>query len=375
MVRCTAMINPDDAKRMRISDGSNILVSSRIGDIRLPAEVTNEMMQGTICIPHGFGHHRKGTRVPIASEKPGVSVNDITDHMIIDPVTGNAAFSGQIVKVKALEGFRAVKQVTGKPLSVIYGSRTGNAEAVAVDVARMAESHDMAATVMSMDEIDLETLASFERIMIICSTYGEGEMPDNAQALWEAAQVENAVDLSSVNYSVMALGDTAYETFCQAGRDWDARLEALGAKRISERMESSVDYTDNAQTWIGKALPIITQQGDQTQRVTQASNANKTSAAGTSRDNPLTFTLTQKKALTTKGSSKETYHYVLEHEGIAQLYQAGGILNLFSENDPELVNDFAKAIGVNLKLKKNKALKSDLLETVSYTHLTLPTKA
>ncbi len=362
MVRCTAMINPDDAKRMRISDGSNILVSSRIGDIRLPAEVTNEMMQGTICIPHGFGHHRKGTRVPIASEKPGVSVNDITDHMIIDPVTGNAAFSGQIVKVKALEGFRAVKQVTGKPLSVIYGSRTGNAEAVAVDVARMAESHDMAATVMSMDEIDLETLASFERIMIICSTYGEGEMPDNAQALWEAAQVENAVDLSSVNYSVMALGDTAYETFCQAGRDWDARLEALGAKRISERMESSVDYTDNAQTWIGKALPIITQQGDQTQRVTQASNANKTSAAGTSRDNPLTFTLTQKKALTTKGSSKETYHYVLEHEGIAQLYQAGGILNLFSENDPELVNDFAKAIGVNLKLKKNKALKSDLLE-------------
>ena len=362
MVRCTAMINPDDAKRLQISDGSNILVSSRIGDIRLPAEVTDEMMAGTICIPHGFGHHRKGTRVPIASEKPGVSVNDITDHMIIDPVTGNAAFSGQIVKVRALEDYREVKQVTGKPLSVIYGTRTGNAEAVAANVARMAESHDMAASVMSMDDIDLETLASFERVMIICSTYGEGDMPDNAQALWDAAQVENVVDLSSVHYSVMALGDTAYETFCQAGRDWDRRLEELGATRISDRVESSVDYTDNAQAWMRKALPIITQQGDQTQRVTQASNADKTSAAGTSRDNPLTFTLTQKKALTAKGSTKETYHYVLEHEGIAPLYQAGGILSLFSENDPELVDDFAKAIGVNLKLKKNKALKSDLLE-------------
>ena len=362
MVRCTAMINPDDAKRLRISDGSNILVASRIGEISLPAEVTEEMMQGTICIPHGFGHHRKGTRVPIASEKPGVSVNDITDHMIIDPVTGNAAFSGQIVKVRALEDYREVKQVTGKPLSVIYGSRTGNAEAVAADVARMAESHDMAARVLSMDEIDLETLARFERVMVICSTYGEGDMPDNAQALWEAAQAEGAADLSSVHYSVMALGDTAYETFCQAGRDWDRRLEELGAKRISERVESSVDYTDNAQAWMAKALPIITKQGEQTHRVTQTSNVQKTSTAGTSRDNPLTFTLTQKKALTATGSSKETYHYVLEHEDTSQLYEAGGILNLFSENDPDLVNEFAKAIGVNLKLKKNKTLKSDLMQ-------------
>ena len=362
MVRCTAMLNPDDAKRLRISDGSDILVSSRIGDIRLPAEVTDDMMQGTICIPHGFGHHRKGTRVPIASEKPGVSVNDITDHMIIDPVTGNAAFSGQIVNVKPLEDYREVKQVTGKPLNVIYGSRTGNAEAVAADVARMAESHDMAAKVMPMDEIDLEALASFERVMIICSTYGEGDMPDNAQALWEAAQQAGDVDLSLVHYSVMALGDTAYETFCQAGKDWDARLEALGAKRISERMDSSVDYTENAQNWMQTTLPIITQQGDQTQRVTQASNAQKTTTPGTSRDNPLTFKITDKKSLTAESSSKETYHYTLEHEGIGRLYQTGGILNVFSENDPDLVKDFAKAIGVNLKLKKNKALKSDLLE-------------
>ena len=102
MVRCTAMINPNDADRLKIGDGDNISVSTRIGEIKLPAEVTDNMMVGTICIPHGFGHHRKGTRVPVASEKPGVSVNDITDHMLIDPLTGNAAFSGQLVKVKAL---------------------------------------------------------------------------------------------------------------------------------------------------------------------------------------------------------------------------------------------------------------------------------
>ena len=96
--------------------------------------------------------------------------------------------------------------------------------------------------------------------------------------------------------------------------------------------------------------------------MTQASNAQKTTTPGTSRDNPLTFKITDKKSLTAESSSKETYHYTLEHEGIGQLYQTGGILNVFSENDPDLVKDFAKAIGVNLKLKKNKALKSDLLE-------------
>ncbi|MEP1231317.1 MAG: molybdopterin-dependent oxidoreductase [Litorimonas sp.] len=361
MVRCTAMINPDDAKRLRISDGSNILVSSRIGDITLPAEVTDEMMQGTICIPHGFGHHRKGTQVPIASEKPGVSVNDITDHMIIDPVTGNAAFSGQSVKVKPLEDYQEVKNVTGKPLTILYGSRTGNAETIASDVARHAEDHDMAAKVISMDDIDIETLATLDRVMVICSTYGEGDMPDNAQALWDAASLDNATDLSGVHFSILALGDTAYETFCQAGRNWDRRLEELGAKRISDRVECSVDYTQNAESWTNTVLPLIASSGDQTRTVTQASNAGKTSLAGTSRDNPLTFTVTEKRALTHASSSKETYHYTLEHDGIAQLYQTGGILNILSTNDPNLVKDFAKEIGLNLRLKKHQTIKSDLL--------------
>ena len=364
MVRCTAMINPEDAKRLSISDGSNIMVSTRIGEIQLPAEVTDEMMLGTICIPHGFGHHRKGTRVPIASERPGVSVNDITDHMLIDPVTGNAAFSGQTVKVKALEKYQAVMDVTGKPLSILYGSRTGNAEAVASDVARLAEGHDMVANIFSMDDIDLTKLATLERVMIVCSTYGEGDMPDNAQALWDAANLDSSIDLSTVNYSVLALGDTAYETFCQAGRDWDRRLNELGATRVSDRVESSVDYTENAQLWMETAFPLISKAGDQTTRVTQPSNSQKTSAAGTSRDNPLDFTLVQKRALTENNSSKETYHYTLESDGAGQLYQTGSILNIFPSNDPELVRDFVEEIGLDLTKVENKSIEADLLESL-----------
>ena len=101
-VRCTVMINPDDAKRVQITDGEEVTVISRVGEITLPAEITDTMMPGVLSIPHGFGHNRKGTRVPNAEAKPGVSVNDITDHECIDPLTGNAAFSGQHVSLKKI---------------------------------------------------------------------------------------------------------------------------------------------------------------------------------------------------------------------------------------------------------------------------------
>ena len=109
-VRCTAMINTDDAKRLSIVDEQNVAVSSAAGEICLPAEVTDNVMPGVVSIPHGFGHTRSGTRIPHAEAKPGVSVNDITDHQHIDALTGNAAFSGLPVSVEK----------TGVALSLIH---------------------------------------------------------------------------------------------------------------------------------------------------------------------------------------------------------------------------------------------------------------
>lgn len=102
LVRCTVMIHTADAERLRIGDGDDVKVISRVGEIVLPAEITDTMMPGVISIPHGFGHGRKGTRVPNADIKPGVSVNDITDHQRIDKLTGNAAFSGQVVSMEPI---------------------------------------------------------------------------------------------------------------------------------------------------------------------------------------------------------------------------------------------------------------------------------
>lgn len=118
-VRCTAMMNLDDAKALQLVDGEDIKVRSRTGDIILPVELTSTMMPGVISIPHGFGHKQKNTRVPIADLKPGVSVNDITDHQRIDKLTGNAAFSGLPVTIEKISSQSHQQTLSGKPLSVI----------------------------------------------------------------------------------------------------------------------------------------------------------------------------------------------------------------------------------------------------------------
>jgi len=102
--KCTVMMHPKDAEKLKLTDTQNVQVSSKIGSIHIPLEITENLMPGVVSIPHGFGHIKKGIRLDIASmsKNAGVSVNDITDHNRIDPVTGNAAFSGQIVRITAL---------------------------------------------------------------------------------------------------------------------------------------------------------------------------------------------------------------------------------------------------------------------------------
>ena len=97
--RCTLQINPSDARRLGIETGNVVRVRSRVGAVELPAEVTADMMPGVVCMPHGYGHNRPGTRLDIAQQHAGVSINDLTDETVMDELTGNAALSGVPVTV------------------------------------------------------------------------------------------------------------------------------------------------------------------------------------------------------------------------------------------------------------------------------------
>jgi sulfite reductase (NADPH) flavoprotein alpha-component len=116
-----------------------------------------------------------------------------------------------------------------RTITILYGSQTGNSESVANDAAQAAKAHGLNAKVLGMDEIERDAFIGLEYLLIITSTYGEGDMPDNAQMLWEAISSDDSISLANMKYSVLALGDTSYDLFCQAGIDWDQCLAKLGA--------------------------------------------------------------------------------------------------------------------------------------------------
>jgi flavodoxin/succinate dehydrogenase/fumarate reductase-like Fe-S protein/ferredoxin len=144
-----------------------------------------------------------------------------------------------------------------RKMSILFGSQSGNSEELAAKFAKRATDYGLDATVHDMDGFDLPSLSGMKRVLIICSTWGEGEMPDNAEELWLQASADSAPNLSGVNFSILALGDTSYEFYCQSGKDWDDRLQQLGATRLLDRVDCDVDYDSSAAAWAIDALAVM----------------------------------------------------------------------------------------------------------------------
>ena len=142
-----------------------------------------------------------------------------------------------------------------RSLNILFGSQSGNSEDLAGKLAKQAKAYGLNGSVHDMDGFDLASLSGMSRVLIICSTWGEGEMPDNAEELWQQANSEAAPSLSSTHFSVLALGDTSYEFYCESGKDWDNRFETLGGIRLVDRMDCDVDYDAPAAEWVMAALP------------------------------------------------------------------------------------------------------------------------
>ncbi|MFT5605154.1 MAG: anaerobic selenocysteine-containing dehydrogenase [Paracoccaceae bacterium] len=98
--RCTAQINPRDAARLGVQDGQNVRITSRVGSLVIPAELTDALMPGVVSIPHGWGHQREGVKLEIAGQHAGVSVNDLTDELALDALSGNAALNALPVQLR-----------------------------------------------------------------------------------------------------------------------------------------------------------------------------------------------------------------------------------------------------------------------------------
>ena len=147
-------------------------------------------------------------------------------------------------------------EVADRNLTIYFGSQTGNAEELASKTAKLAKKFNLSAKVVDLGDIKPEDFTSSKRAFIITSTWGEGEMPDNSESIW-AATCESNPNLSGVNFSICAIGDTSYDEFCKAGLDWDEKFKQLGANRVHNIQLCDVDYEPEWQTWANSALQAM----------------------------------------------------------------------------------------------------------------------
>ena len=141
-----------------------------------------------------------------------------------------------------------------RSLLILYGSQSGNSEEIAINAGKFSSKNNLNPTVRAMDEVTVSDIISQTRILICCSTWGDGEQPDNAEDLWEAANSADITSLNNINFSVLALGDSSYDLFCESGKEWDNWFETKGANRIHPRVDCDVDFEEPAKMWMEQSI-------------------------------------------------------------------------------------------------------------------------
>ena len=268
----------------------------------------------------------------------------------------NGFLAGMYCQTAAPAG-AALPTVAVKPkLNVLFGSQSGNAESIAKRLAKEAKKQGYDATISALEKATPAALAQEQCALIVTSTWGEGDPPDNAVQFWEQLKAENDLKLAGLNYSVLALGDTNYQHFCGFGKTLDSRLEALGAKRILDRVDCNVDFEAGAARWqtglfealktldlVGSA-PSLNGSGNGAAPLAETAPAEE-EPLGYSRRNPFSARLLVNRKLTGEGSEKDTRHYEISLQGSGLAYEAGDALGILPTNSPELVDEMLMALG------------------------------
>ena len=268
-----------------------------------------------------------------------------------------------------------------KTISILFGTQTGNSEIVAREAEKVAKKAGLTPTVLDLSECETQTLISSPRLLIVTSTYGEGEMPDNVIELWNKCSELDNNFYEKVNYSVLALGDTSYEKFCEAGKLWDLHLNEKGAKRVLDCVECDVDFEEPSRRWIKEIIPAMTEvqaENEESSTIVDAKENRTDQEKNWSRNNPYLAKLNKKIKLSKKGSGKEIIHYEIDL-GESQLsYKPGDIVNIFSRNDDEYVSlllDALKCDGSEVIYVENLDEKKDLKYLLeSYYEIRKPSK-
>ncbi len=248
----------------------------------------------------------------------------------------------------------AVETKPKEPLLLLYGSQTGTAEGLAKKTAKEAESRGFAPRVVSLEKYDSVQWATESNVLIITSTYGDGEPPDAAQAFWGWLKSDAAPRLEHVRYSVLALGDTNYSAFCAFGKSCDERLAALGAQRMQERRDCDLDYEGPVKEWMEAVFARLAE------TVGSAAPAAKASAialpataevvpaeTGYGKKRPFPAPLLKNLRLSREGSGKDVRHFEIGLAGSGLAYEVGDALGVYPSNCPKYVAELLGLLGLD----------------------------
>lgn len=274
----------------------------------------------------------------------------------------------------------AAPGVEASPLTILYGSQTGNAKSVASDLAAKAKARGMEVKLVAMSDYKPNQLKNEKYLAIVVSTYGEGEPPEGAEKLHAFLSSKKAPKLNDAKITVIGLGDSSYEFFCQTAKDFEERLSALGASVAFERALLDVDYDDEAAGWIDGAVEVF-------EPILKAANETAGPAAGIApslslvpaleespynKKNPFDAEISVVQKITGRDSDKDVRHVEISLEGSGLHYSAGDSLGVYFLNDAEEIKRLLALLKLNAESKvkvgnESKALDAALIEDYELT--------
>nr|WP_314523691.1 NADPH-dependent assimilatory sulfite reductase flavoprotein subunit [uncultured Rahnella sp.] len=233
-------------------------------------------------------------------------------------------------------------------VTLISASQTGNARRVAEQLRDDLIAAKINVNLVNAGDYKFKQIGQEKLLLIVASTQGEGEQAEEAVALHKFLQSKKAPQMKDTAFAVFALGDTSYEFFCQAGKDFDTRLGELGAERLLDRVDADVEYKEAAENWRKRIVDVLKQRvpaDTGAQAVpTLAGSVNQVDSSPYTKEAPLTATLSVNQKITGRDSDKDVRHLELELGDSGLRYQPGDALGIWFENDPQLVQEIVELL-------------------------------
>lgn len=251
---------------------------------------------------------------------------------------GQSSANSQLSAVIPGQHDTAAPSIAAKtPLTILYGSRTGNGQNLANNILQQASANGFDAKLKSMTDYKVRDLQNEKNLLVVVSTHGEGEAPFEAKEVYDFIHGKRAPKLNGVQFAVLGLGDSSYFHFCKTGKDFDAKLAELGARRVTEGAFLDVNFKDHAGTWINNALGSFGGITIQPAQTTSSSNDAETFTA----EKPLQAEVLERIHLHGRGSDRQTIHLELATEGLS--YEVGDAAGIIPLNTDQIVNEVLRA--------------------------------